>query len=59
MIDRVTSTLSDWKSKFLSLGGHLTLLKSVLSSLLVYFISFFKAPTGIISSLKSLFKRFF
>jgi len=44
---------------FLSFGGRLVLLKSVMSSLPVYFLSFFKAPTGIISSIESIFKRFF
>jgi hypothetical protein len=34
------------------------ILKSVLSAILVYFILFFKAPTGIISKLESLFKQF-
>jgi len=28
-----------------------------MSSLLIYFLSFFKVPAGIISSIKSIFKR--
>jgi len=55
VLNRITTRLSNWNSKFLSLGGRLILLKSVLSSLPVYFRSFFKAPTCIISSIKSLF----
>jgi len=51
--------LSDWKSKNLSLGGRLVLLKYVLSSLSVYFFSFFKAPASIISSIESIFNCFF
>ncbi|GAU25950.1 hypothetical protein TSUD_16880 [Trifolium subterraneum] len=35
-----------WKCKNLSFGGRLILLMSVLSSILVYFLSFFKAPSG-------------
>lgn len=31
--------LSIWKSKFLSLGGRITLIKAAFSNLLVYFIS--------------------
>jgi hypothetical protein len=42
----IISRLSNWKSKFPSFGGRLILLKSVLSSVQVYFLSFFKAPTG-------------
>jgi hypothetical protein len=37
----------------------LVLLKSVLTSLPVYALSFFKAPSGIISSLESLLSNFF
>ncbi|GAU30447.1 hypothetical protein TSUD_392600 [Trifolium subterraneum] len=35
-----------WQSRFLSFGGRLVLLKSVLTSLPVYVLSFFKAPSG-------------
>jgi len=55
VIDRIVSRLSSWNHKFLSFGGRLVLLKSVLSSLPDYFLSFFKAPTGIISSIESIF----
>jgi len=56
LVNSVISRLSRWKSKYLSFGGRLILLKSVLSSLPVYFLSFFKAPASIISSIESLFK---
>ena len=59
VVDRIVARLSLWNNKFLSFGGRLVLLKSVMSSLPVYFLSFFKAPAGIISSIKSFFKRFF
>ncbi|GJX75160.1 putative RNA-directed DNA polymerase, partial [Tanacetum coccineum] len=44
LIDRFHKRLSMWKSKTLSFGGRLTLIKSVLGSLGVYFFSTFKAP---------------
>jgi len=53
ILNGITSRLSNWKSKFLSFGSRLILLKYVMSSLPVYFLSFFKAPTGIISSIES------
>lgn len=59
VVDNIAARLSSWNNTFLSFGGRLVLLKSVLSSLPVYFLSFFKAPAGIISSIESLFKRFF
>jgi len=48
VLDRIKARLFEWKSRNLSFGGHLILLKSVLSSLPVYALSFFKAPSGII-----------
>jgi len=59
VLNRIRTRLSSWNNKFLSFGGCLIILKSVMSSLPVYFLSFFKTPTGIISSIESLFKRFF
>jgi len=57
-ISRLKSRLSGWKSKHLSMGGRLVLLKFVLSSLPVYTLSFFKAPSGIISTIESIFNCF-
>jgi len=59
VLNRIKARLSGWSSKHLSFGGRLILLKSVLSSLPVYALSFFKAPGGIISSIESLFNCFF
>ncbi|CAJ2647905.1 unnamed protein product [Trifolium pratense] len=47
VLDRLKKSLSGWRSRFLSFGGLLVLLKSVLTSLSVYALSFFKAPSGI------------
>jgi len=59
VINRIKSRLSGWHSRFLSFGGRLILLKSVLTALPVYALSFFKAPSGIISSIESLLNNFF
>ncbi|MCI36610.1 RNA-directed DNA polymerase (Reverse transcriptase), partial [Trifolium medium] len=45
LLNRVRMRLSGWKSCFLSFSGRLILLKSVLTSLSVYALSFFKAPS--------------
>jgi len=55
VLSTIKSKLSGWQSRFLSFGGRLVLLKSVLTSLPVYALSFFKAPSGIISSIESNF----
>jgi hypothetical protein len=58
VIEAVRSRLSKWKNNQLSIGGRVIIIKSVLSALPIYFLSFFKAPIGIISKLESLFKQF-
>jgi len=59
IIDRIKARLSEWKRRFLSFEGRLNLIKFVLSSLHVYALSFFRAPSAIISSLKSTLFLFF
>ncbi|MCH79613.1 cysteine-rich receptor-like protein kinase, partial [Trifolium medium] len=59
VLTRIKAKLSGWKSRFLSYGGRLILLKSVLTYLPVYALSFFKAPPGIISSIEALLNNFF
>jgi hypothetical protein len=58
MVDKIRKKLSSGKSKNMSMDGRLVLLKSFLSLISVYFISFFLASTNIVSSIESLFKSF-
>jgi len=44
VIDRIVARLLSWHNKFLSFGGRMILLKYVMSSIPVYFLSFFKTP---------------
>ncbi|WJX67068.1 hypothetical protein P8452_51564 [Trifolium repens] len=46
IVNKIRTRLSGWNSRFLSFGGRLVLLKSVLTSLPVYALSFFRAPSG-------------
>ncbi|WJX73507.1 hypothetical protein P8452_57279 [Trifolium repens] len=46
VLTHIRNRLSGWQSRFLSFGGRLVLLKSVLTSLSVYALSFFKAPAA-------------
>jgi hypothetical protein len=57
VVNTIKSRLSGWQSHFLSFGGRLVLLKFVLTSLPVYALSFFKAPSGIISIIESIFNK--
>jgi len=57
VVSSIKSRLAGWQSRFLSFGGRLVILKFVLTSLLVYALSFFKAPSGIISPIESIFLK--
>ncbi|GJS84723.1 protein SINE1 isoform X2 [Tanacetum coccineum] len=59
LVDRFQKRLSKWKGSTLSIGGRLTLTKSVLGSLGVYYFSLFKAPKKVIYKLESIRRRFF
>ncbi|KAJ9564171.1 hypothetical protein OSB04_000137 [Centaurea solstitialis] len=48
-----------WKADSLSAGGKLTLCKSVLGSLGLYFFSLFRAPIKVIGELERIRRRFF
>ncbi|KAK9047824.1 hypothetical protein SSX86_033214, partial [Deinandra increscens subsp. villosa] len=51
--------LSAWKSKMLSFGGKATLLKNVLGSLPLYYMSLFRAPLCVLNELESIRRKFF
>ncbi|GJZ73510.1 cytochrome P450 [Tanacetum coccineum] len=59
LVDRFHKRLSKWKSKILSIGGRLTLIKTILGSFRVYFFSSYKDPKSVISELESLRRSFF
>ncbi|GKF13056.1 hypothetical protein Tco_0050982 [Tanacetum coccineum] len=59
VISKILSRLSKWKAKSLSIGGRFTLIKSVLTSLPLYFMSIYKAPMGVLHKLESIRRKFF
>ncbi|GJZ65074.1 RNA-directed DNA polymerase, eukaryota [Tanacetum coccineum] len=59
IVDRVRRRLSKWKMKMLSIGGRLTLVKSVLGSMPIFHMSMFKVPTGTLRILESIRGKFF
>ncbi|GKE86483.1 hypothetical protein Tco_1560225, partial [Tanacetum coccineum] len=56
---KISSRLSKWKLKTLSVGGRLTLIKSVLSSLPLHYFSIFKVPKGILNRMEASRRNFF
>ncbi|GJR55734.1 RNA-directed DNA polymerase, eukaryota [Tanacetum coccineum] len=59
VVDKVKSRLSNWKMKSLSIGGRLTLLKSVLGSMPIFHMSIFRVPLTVLHSLESIRCHFF
>ncbi|GJT25644.1 putative RNA-directed DNA polymerase, eukaryota, reverse transcriptase zinc-binding domain protein [Tanacetum coccineum] len=59
LVERFQKMLSSWKANLLSIGGHLTLIKAILGSLGIYYLSIFKAPEVILKSLERLRSRLF
>ncbi|GJZ03371.1 RNA-directed DNA polymerase, eukaryota [Tanacetum coccineum] len=56
---KLKNRLSKWKAKTLSIGGRLTLLKSVLGASPLYTLSIFKVPKGILKVLEAIRNNFF
>ncbi|GJW54869.1 RNA-directed DNA polymerase, eukaryota [Tanacetum coccineum] len=59
VVQKVTTKLSSWKTKALSVGGRLALIKYVLGAIPTYYMSFFKVLEGILSHVEGLRNKFF
>lgn len=59
LIDKVESSLPNWKGRFLSRGGRLVLINSVLSSIPAYWMSFFYFPMWVIKRIDKIRRAFF
>jgi hypothetical protein len=57
--ERFQQKLSCWKAKYPSYGGRLVLLNSLLSSLPMFMMSFFKVPKGVLKNLDHFRSKFF
>ncbi|XP_072074455.1 uncharacterized protein [Arachis hypogaea] len=58
IIDKVEEKLSLWKTKVLNKAGKLVLIKSVLNSLPIYYLSLYKMPKAVADKLIALQRRF-
>ncbi|KAJ0878040.1 putative reverse transcriptase zinc-binding domain-containing protein [Helianthus annuus] len=54
----IDARLAKWKATMLSMGGRITLIKSVLESLPNYFFSLYKAPVQVIKDIESKIRNF-
>jgi len=58
VIEKFRKRFRMWKERLLSMAGRLCLIKSVLTSLPIYFMSVFKIPKGVGKLLSSIQRRF-
>ena len=58
VISKVAKRLDGWKKAFLSKGGRLTLIESVLSAIPTYFLSLFKMPSKVINEIEKSMRNF-
>lgn len=58
IITKVQKKLAMWKHKVLSMAGRVCLVNSVLTSLPLYYLSFFKIPHRVAKEIVSLHRRF-
>ncbi|WRX10498.1 Reverse transcriptase zinc-binding domain - like 2 [Theobroma cacao] len=58
IVDKFNAKLATWKGQFLSMGGRLTLINSVLSSLPLYYLSIMQLPSAVKKKLESIQRNF-
>lgn len=58
VVDKVKNRLGAWQNRYISLGGRVTLLKSVLWSLPIFYMSLYKMPMGVRNEIERLMKVF-
>jgi hypothetical protein len=57
--ERLEKKLSGWKGKYLSVGGRLVLINSVLTSLVMFILYFFEIPRGVLKKVDYYGSRFY
>lgn len=58
VVEKFDSMLPSWKKGFLTRAGRVTLVKYVLSNLVVYYFSVFLAPVSVIKALEKIMRNF-
>lgn len=58
IIDKISHKLASWKGKMLSIGGRITLIKSSLANLPLYYMSLFSIPKGVVEKMNKITRQF-
>ena len=59
MIEKCEKKLTNWKSQYLSRGGRLTMVNSVLDAIPAYMMSVFPAPDKVVERIDALRRNSF
>ncbi|XP_058751483.1 uncharacterized protein LOC131624543 [Vicia villosa] len=58
LLSKLKNRLDGWTNRFLNMGGRITLLKSVLSSLSIFWMSFYKLPSKVVKRINGIQSKF-
>ncbi|GAV89340.1 hypothetical protein CFOL_v3_32757 [Cephalotus follicularis] len=58
LVERISSRIQNWKSKLLSFGGKLTLIKSVLCSMPIHILSLLNVPKKVTNRIQKILANF-
>lgn len=58
VVAKLRGRLTQWRQKTLSFGGRLTLIASVLSSIPLFYLSFFRLPRGVLNKCNHIMRAF-
>ena len=58
VIEKIRKKLDMWKGKFLSMAGRICMLKSVLSSIPLFYMPFYKIPKLVVDTIKKILRKF-
>ena len=58
VLTKLKARLNGWRGRFLSLAGRISLVKTIISSVPLYYLSIFKAPESIYKNITSIQRRF-
>lgn len=58
VLERISAKLNSWGNKYISLGGRIVLLNSVLNSIPIFYLSFSKMPVNVNKKVEGIQRRF-
>ncbi|GAA0168908.1 reverse transcriptase [Lithospermum erythrorhizon] len=58
LVEKIRARLASWSSNFLSFGGRITLLQSVLTALPVYYLQVMQMPVQVTQQIQRIFNKF-